>query len=142
MSTYVPNEYSNATPRRKSQLNEATKNWRKRNPELIKEIRRKTDEKRKQVRRERRYLENYGISLEEYNAKLKEQGGCCAICRNPERKLSKGGLEMQPLCVDHNHTTGKIRGLLCSGCNLAIGNMKENIDYLLSAVTYLRKYDE
>jgi len=46
------------------------------------------------------------------------------------------------LCVDHNHKTNKIRGLLCKDCNLILGFAKDSVGTLLTAVTYLRGYDE
>jgi hypothetical protein len=56
---------------------------------------------------------SYGISVREYNAMLEAQGGLCSICGRPPRK--------RRLAVDHDHVTGKIRGLLCTCCNLAAG---------------------
>jgi recombination endonuclease VII len=55
----------------------------------------------------------YGLSKEDYERMLDEQGGVCAICGSAPDK--------QRLSVDHNHGTGKVRGLLCHKCNLALG---------------------
>jgi len=73
----------------------------------------------------------YGITLDEYNKMFADQSGCCAICsiHQSEVKVS--------LVVDHCHTTGAIRGLLCSPCNLAIGTFKDNITTLQNAIKYL-----
>src|SRR5882672_1412366 len=61
----------------------------------------------------------YGISLEDYNYILNHQNNRCAICKKlPEPYKS--------LYVDHNHTTNKVRGLLCSNCNTALGFLKED----------------
>jgi len=125
----------------KAARNEHTKAYRKRNPEVISEIRKRTDAKRKQSRREKELLNKYGLSFEDYTRLVIEQEGVCAICKCPEKQLGKGGA-IRPLNVDHCHTTGKVRGLLCAGCNLALGNLNDNIDSLLSAVSYLRKYHE
>lgn len=59
---------------------------------------------------------------------LEAQGGCCAICKAP-----KGN----KLCVDHDHRTGKVRGLLCSNCNAGLGMFKDSEDLLQSAKGYL-----
>lgn len=59
---------------------------------------------------------NYGLSVEEYERLLREQGGVCAICRHPEKELG----------VDHVHKTGRVRALLCLNCNLAIGHLYED----------------
>lgn len=73
----------------------------------------------------------YGISIERYNAMLQQQNGLCAICRNPPELYQK-------LVVDHNHTTGHVRGLLCSACNQGLGLFKDNQEYLLNAAKYLK----
>jgi len=91
--------------------------------------------------REKRYLKKYGITLEEYNIRFKEQNGVCAICGNPEFCQNQHGL--LPLAIDHNHKTGKIRGLLCSKCNPAIGSFEvdKGIELLCSAISYLKNTD-
>lgn len=77
------------------------------------------------------YKKNYGISLEEYNALLESQNGVCAVCEGKTgRKLS----------VDHDHKTGKVRGLLCVKCNLALGYANDNKNILLGLVEYLDKF--
>lgn len=77
----------------------------------------------------------YGISLEEYNAKVKEQNHKCAICFTDEVDVFK-----QTLYVDHCHNTGKIRGLLCHSCNVGLGVFKDSNTLLDNAKEYLRKY--
>lgn len=76
----------------------------------------------------------FGITLEDYNKMLEEQKGLCLICDNP---LSYNG---HKLAVDHDHDTGKIRGLLCKACNFGIGHFKDNINLLAKAINYLEKY--
>lgn len=85
--------------------------------------------------RQRKYrrtylLRRYGITVEEYERILARQGGVCAICK----KKPKG----RYLCVDHCHRTGRIRGLLCSRCNTAIGQFEDNPEYTDAATIYLR----
>lgn len=80
----------------------------------------------------------YGITLAYYIELLTAQGGACAICSNPETDTHKG--KIKRLAVDHDHKTGKIRGLLCGNCNRAIGMIKENQSIALSIVKYLRKH--
>lgn len=70
----------------------------------------------------------YGVTKEDFQRMLAEQNGVCAICRETSDKS---------LHIDHNHTTGKVRGLLCNGCNLAIGIMKDSPARLISAAQYL-----
>lgn len=85
-------------------------------------------------------MQNYGLSLETYNVMLAAQGGVCAICKGNETYVPKGHTKAKPLSVDHNHTTGAIRGLLCSNCNYVIGHCKENIEVLREAIKYIEKY--
>ncbi len=78
----------------------------------------------------------YGISLDEYKMMLLSQGGMCAICRNPETTVHKSGTP-HTLNVDHCHETGRVRGLLCSLCNTAIGKMHDDPSRLRAAAMYL-----
>lgn len=78
----------------------------------------------------------YGITLNEYNDMLKMQNGVCAICGMEEtRKNRYTGI--CKLHIDHDHSTGKIRGLLCSKCNFGISAFKDNPDILMEAINYL-----
>jgi len=74
-------------------------------------------------------LRNYGISLQDYNAMSLAQNGVCSICGDTSKELS--------LDVDHCHTTGNVRGLLCQRCNMALGMFNDDLDLLASASSYL-----
>lgn len=78
---------------------------------------------------------NYGLTLEEYNGLFTRQEGKCAICRVHQIELK------DKLCVDHNHETDKIRGLLCRECNFGLGKFKDNKKLLADAIAYLDKND-
>jgi hypothetical protein len=80
----------------------------------------------------------YNMLVDDYNKTLFAQNGVCAICRCPETHTQKGILT--PLCVDHDHKTNEIRGLLCRICNKGLGLFNDDIDLILSAIEYLRKY--
>ena len=80
----------------------------------------------------------FGISLEEYNTMLEQQDGVCAICGQPETVLNRRTKQPQLLSVDHDHDTGKVRGLLCTRCNTAIGLLQDDPDVLVSALSYLK----
>jgi hypothetical protein len=103
---------------------ETTRRWRERNLEVVREKSRIAHIKRK-----------FGLSAEEYDRMLQEQNGVCAICG----MKCKTGFN---LAVDHNHDTGKIRGLLCKNCNTALGLLKENPENMLKAIEYLRQHSE
>lgn len=85
--------------------------------------------------------QKYGIRLAEYNALLEKQGGVCAICGQPETKMqarAKGGEKtVDSLQVDHDHVTGKVRGLLCWRCNVSIVKLLEDRELFKAAAKYL-----
>lgn len=74
----------------------------------------------------------YGLTLEEYEAMLAKQGGKCAICCTSEWP----GRHNRPH-VDHCHTTGRVRGILCTSCNSGLGRFRDRIDLLEAAIVYL-----
>lgn len=78
----------------------------------------------------------YGITVADYDRMYAEQGGTCAICRQPEKLVRRGVL--QELSVDHCHATGRVRGLLCHDCNLGIGKLGEDSDRITAAAEYVR----
>ena len=85
--------------------------------------------------RNRLYRYLYGITLDDYDRMLTSQNNRCAICNN----TSTGRKGTKYFAVDHCHTTGKVRGLLCHGCNAGIGYMKDDIELLEKAIAYLRE---
>lgn len=112
----------------------AVRKWRKANPEKHRasvDAWQKAHPKRK---RERDLIRQYGISLLEYNALLEKQNRVCAICHSVPEQGS--------LCVDHDHSTSKIRGLLCHACNVALGNFRDSKQFLKQAISYLEAHDE
>jgi hypothetical protein len=76
----------------------------------------------------RSVLKNHGMTLDQYEKMLQHQKGVCAIC---------GEISSRRLCFDHNHSTGKVRGLLCSKCNFGIGQFNDDIELLMAAAVYL-----
>lgn len=79
----------------------------------------------------------FGITEADYDAMLAEQGGVCAICGRRPETLKRGGKPAKFLDVDHCHTTGKVRGLLCLLCNTALGHLQHNPELLHKAIAYL-----
>ena len=99
------------TGNRKRQ-NELVQKWRKNNKDKVKN----GDLKRK-----------YGITLDDLKRMEIEQDFVCAICK-----------KRKPLCIDHNHNTGKVRGLLCHDCNRGIGLFADNIEIFETVILYLK----
>jgi hypothetical protein len=85
-----------------------------------------------------RYIREYGISTEDYDAMFKEQNGLCAICYQPETHTCNG--KVNRLSIDHDHATTEIRGLLCSRCNAAVGYLRDDPQIASSLVAYLLRY--
>lgn len=84
-------------------------------------------------RREKYLIRKYGINLTQYNSLKRQQSNACGVCGKlaTEEKL--------PLCVDHNHATGEIRGLLCNYCNRRVIGRHKDPDLFQKAADYLRK---
>lgn len=80
---------------------------------------------------------NFGISLEDYNTLMEAQNGACAICSKLNGSDKHNGERTKQLSVDHDHSTGAVRGLLCNDCNRAIGQLKEDPELLRRAADYL-----
>lgn len=81
----------------------------------------------------------FNLSPEDYDKIEKEQNFVCAICKKSEIRINKNRNFTNKLSVDHDHITGKVRGLLCHACNAGIGLLRENIENLENAINYLNK---
>jgi hypothetical protein len=90
-------------------------------------------------------MRRYGIALEHLEQMLRDQAGCCAICMRPwqncvsAKRVRHEVTFLQHLCIDHDHRSGKVRGLLCNACNTAIGLFEEDLNRFQLAMAYLRK---
>ncbi len=82
---------------------------------------------------EQRLRTRHGITLEDYAYMYRDQKGCCAICNTPEGELKKC------LRVDHDHKTGKVRGLLCDRCNVGLGCFRDACVLLHMASNYISR---
>jgi len=77
-------------------------------------------------------LKRYGLTPERYEVMRQEQNGKCAICGTPEQG--------HPLCVDHCHASGRIRGLLCKHCNSGLGYFHDDREAIRNAIQYLSRH--
>lgn len=77
----------------------------------------------------------FGIDKDEFDAMLASQNGACKICLGVSPGASK-----KHFSVDHDHKTGKIRGILCHGCNAGLGMFQDNPEALIAASNYLKEH--
>lgn len=82
----------------------------------------------------------FKLSAREFLVLLDHQRGVCAVCGRPETAPCPTGSGYARLCVDHCHKTGKVRGLLCRGCNVGIGNLGDDPELVLAAALYLESH--
>lgn len=154
--------------RNREKLRVAAVEWAAKNPEKVKDKRKRYHATDKGIRMSREYWQkfvtenpeyiklratdrvitpeqrrkwnlkrHYGLSPESYMVLLNSQGGVCAICSKPDSGKGSGWL-----AVDHNHTNGRNRGLLCRQCNGALASMESDPDWGIKALVYLVKYIE
>ena len=93
-------------------------------------------DRRREIHRKYIYKKNYGITLEEYDAMLKDQGGVCACCGSD----NPGGYGR--FVVDHNHRTGRVRSLLCNRCNVVYGQLEESANLIINLLRYHLKHNQ
>jgi hypothetical protein len=127
--------------RAQKQLTGSQRYYRRHRQEILEKRRRRLVEdpvyRKKMLARGRRYALKkrcetlYGISLADYDRLYAQQGGRCRMCK---RKPKPG----RSLCVDHNHVTRKVRGLLCNNCNCLIGFSGDDPSVLMAGSSYLR----
>lgn len=103
-----------------------------------------SDEERNRRERDRRFRARYGIGIDEYDRMLEAQGGVCAICSKgqtaPRKGRGKAVRRAAPrLAVDHDHLSGRVRGLLCSNCNHRLIGRWKDPAVLRAAADYLER---
>jgi hypothetical protein len=132
---------------KKEKIFESNRNWKKNNKGKVVEQNKRYYKKNRDkiLVRNNVYNKNggnlrrYKITLDEYNQLFKDQFGVCKICGDKETSTLNG--KVRKLTVDHDHKTGKVRGLLCNACNRGIGYMRDNSNILEKAVIYLKEYE-
>lgn len=123
---------------KKPRVIDRTEKHRKQPKIMEKDLERRRSLKSVKRRRDINYMANYGITVDDYDRMFIEQNGLCKICRQEETAVHKKTNKLRLLSIDHCHTTGRVRGLLCGDCNRAIGIMKDDIKRLESAIKYLK----
>lgn len=119
----------------KESSNEAGRRWYKDNKESAAAAKRRYHERNPGYKAAAERRRRYGLTEADYQ-QLLEQHPACAICGTPWGSTQATGPH-----VDHNHTTGKVRSLLCRGCNVGIGSLKESQAILRRAIAYLALHE-
>jgi hypothetical protein len=124
--------------RRGEELKKYKRNWRIRNWDKYQKCQKgwylKNKERLLKKARTAHLKRQYGITENEYSILFNSQNGKCAICDRLEEEVK------ERLEVDHDHLTGKIRGLLCGQCNRGLGSVRDNIDLLGKMIIYVNKF--
>jgi len=107
--------------------------WQRENPEMVRAtMKRFTASGKRNISNRKTHLKRkYGLALEAFDALLASQGGGCAVCGRTDADN-----------VDHDHVTGRVRGILCFNCNVAIGHVAEDEDRLVALIAYLARDDQ
>ena len=113
-----------------SKRKEYNAKYHKENSLEIKERKRKYRLENKHIIESKRCMKRYGITLEDKKQLIQDQNNKCLICKCVFTKINKPH-------VDHNHSTGKVRGILCNDCNSLLGFAKENIQILQNSINYI-----
>lgn len=116
----------------RERLRKLDRAWKSKNREKVNESSKKAYHRRKERALDRVRFRKYGITGEEFRQRLAQQHYKCSVCG--------GDGSDKNLSVDHSHETGKIRGLICNSCNMALGNVKDSIEILKNLITYLEYY--
>jgi hypothetical protein len=88
-------------------------------------------------RNSREAARRYGVTVDEVLALSEAQGHRCAVCKTHKDDLVHGTFKHNPLVIDHDHRTGRVRGLLCPTCNIGLGQFKDDVNLLANAISYL-----
>jgi hypothetical protein len=115
-------------PELRKKANARSRAYRRANKAKIAEQRRLDRKQNPEKMKKKRIQYTYGLSWDEYQAILARQGGVCAMCKTKSKR---------PLCVDHCHETGMVRGILCNPCNLTIGLCRDSTKITRAATAYL-----
>jgi hypothetical protein len=127
-------EWVAAKPERSEKVRMRAADWAKNNPEKVKinsnKYRMKNKDKIKERSAHQHRQRTYGINEEDYENMLNVQNGACAICKNSSK-----------LWVDHNHSTGGVRGLLCPSCNTLVGYIETHGNLIDKAHKYIKDFE-
>ncbi len=134
------------TDEQKEKQKQNLKRWRKANPDKVKIQQQNTLEDRKlwykqnkNSVKDKALQRRYGITFDQYMEMLDKTGGKCPLCDNEFDFATSTTGPASNACpvVDHDHKTGKVRGIICGFCNCGLGSFKDNVSALIKAAAYL-----
>lgn len=130
---YEKNKVDGRQPRCRECQQKSNVAWREKNRERSRARAREWNRANPEAAAEHHYKARYGITWAQYDAMFTQQGGLCAICR---RECPSGNR----LAVDHDHSTGQVRALLCTPCNQGLGRFHDDMGLMERAIQYLADY--
>jgi hypothetical protein len=113
----------------KEQVKVNSARWKAANPDKIRLKNRKLQVKKV-----------YGLSWEDYTSLYNKFSGHCGICGTSLKMVTEKYEQNKAACVDHDHVTGKVRGILCRSCNVALGHFKDSKTHLWNAYKYMEDH--
>lgn len=119
----------------RERVSKLEKESREKNPEKYKKWRKDFCDKHRERLNKEAVCRNVGLDVNDYEKMLIAQDNKCAICRSGETRVMRE--KVMRLCIDHDHNTGRIRGLLCHNCNSGLGKFGDSPDLLTLAAIYL-----
>ena len=125
--TKIKESYDKYYKKNSGKMREKARKWREKNPEWHKRNLKQWASQNKDRIRNYRLNYKYGITQEDYQMMYEEQAGKCYICESSKEVLA----------IDHDHKSGKVRKLLCHGCNIFLGRIEKDMDRLNKSLEYL-----
>lgn len=123
----------------REKFRESQKKWQAKNPAKVKQYAKTNYIRNIRVRQNYNLKKLCGITIDQYDETFERQGGVCAICGQPETMKNQYGVRR--LSADHDHATGRFRGLLCNNCNRFVGFCDESVGVLKKTIQYLEAQD-
>ena len=125
----------------KDEINEKVREERAKNPEKYREYERNKRAANIEKYRELDVIKGKNITYDEYVWMRDKQDNKCAICKKEETRKSRTKGQICRLTIDHNHTTGEVRELLCHNCNIVVGHLKESMENLDNTKQYFLRHN-
>lgn len=140
--TKASSDFSNVEQRKGDERScrPCTRRTYRQRPEVKEAERQRSRDKNPNARANSYYKYRYGITRDEIDAMIEAQGSLCAVCRRPESQVVPKSGKPRRLQVDHDHRTGKPRGMVCQFCNMVLGHVDDSTEHLQAFIAYLERH--